>query len=236
MIKWEHWQDQFDESWHKWVKPLITSPKFDKDFSNIKEYAKQGHIVLPSSGSNNLFRVFREVKYEDVKVAVVGLSPYNKKVGHTEIADGLAMSCSSTGNLQPTLEKWYDALEREVGKVEKRADLKYLAEEGVFLYNYALTCGLGDPDVHVDYWEWFSKELFRTAISEKDVPVITMGKVAAEVLGQIMPWQPYWELEHPSYAARQQRAWDNKNCFTESKVIINKKGLPFTWAIQKEVF
>lgn len=236
MIKWEDFKDQFDESWWRWVQPIIESSKFNENFSLLKKEAKVGKII-PSSSSNNLFRVFRETKFEDVIVVVVGLSPYNSYMGDVEIADGLAMSCSNTGKEQPTLTKWYDAMEVEFGKIVVRdPDLSYLAKRGVFLYNISLTTGYKQATNHLHIWEHFSKELFSNAISAAEVPIITLGKEADKVGGWVLPWQQHYSLKHPAYASYAKIPWDSEGVFTKIERGLLEKGIHFKWVKTKEKF
>jgi uracil DNA glycosylase len=235
MLKWEHFENQFDSSWHKWVKPIIENQKFYEDFSKLKELSKN-QKVIPSSKSGNLFRIFREVPFDKMIVAVVGLSPYNVYAeGGIEVADGIALSCSNTGKEQPTLTQWYNAMETEFGKsIEREPDLSYLTKQGIFMYNYSLTCGFKDATGHIPVWEWFSKELFRTAISHAEVPVITLGKEAAKVIDSTLPWQKVFELQHPAAASYAKTTWDSKRAFTEVKKHLADKGIYFNWTITKQ--
>jgi uracil DNA glycosylase len=143
MLKFEHFKDQFDESWHKWVKPIIESEKFNEAFSKLKLDGKT-KTIIPSSKSGNLFRIFREVKYNDMVAVVVGLSPYNVIIDGVEVADGIALSCSNTMKEQPSLTQWYNAMEKEFGEIVRNPDLSYLTKQGILMYNYSLSCLKGE--------------------------------------------------------------------------------------------
>jgi len=235
-MKFELFKNQFHESWHKWVQPIIENPKFDEGFSMIKNFAKTGKVI-PSYQTNNLFRIFREVPFDKVKTVVVGLSPYNIYVNNKEVADGIAISCSSTGVEQPTLTQWYDAMTSVYGKnIIRDPDLKYLCEQGVFLYNYSLTCEYKDATSHIPAWEFFSTQLFKTAISNLEVPVIMLGKEAAKVESHLMPWQKTFVLKHPAWASYNKTQWSDEGAFEEVKKHIQDKNIPFSWVKYKEQF
>lgn len=236
MLKWEHFSNQFHESWHEWIKPLIESQKFAEDFAMLRELAKTGKTI-PSYDSGNLFRIFREVPFNKVKVVVVGLSPYNSYLNSKEIADGIAMSCSNTGIEQPTLTQWYNALEKEYGKnIIRDPNLQYLCQQGVFLYNFSLTCRYKDALSDIPVWEWFSKELFNTAISALNAPVITLGKEAAKVIPTTLPWQVTYELKHPAAASYSKTDWSDEGAFRGVKGLLDKQNEPFTWVKYKDKF
>lgn len=225
---WELFENQFDVSWHKWVKPIVTSQAFYESFQELKKRGKTAK-VFPSSSSNNLFRVFREVKFEDVNVVIVGLSPYNTVVNGKEVADGLALSCSNTMEEQPSLKKWYDNMEKQYKNIVRDPDLSYLCKEGVMLYNYSLTAEEGNPTGHIGIWEYFSNTLFNTAISKLEVPVISLGKEADRIQQYVMPWQPYFNIEHPARASYMKRDWETNGVFPAVKLLMDQKNIPFSW-------
>ena len=236
MIKWDDFKDQFHESWWKWIQPIIESSKFSEDFEMLKKEGKAGKVI-PSSASDNLFRVFRETSYEDMVVVVVGLSPYNSYLGDVEIADGLAMSCSNTNKEQPTLTKWYDAMEVEFGKsIERDPNLLYLAKRGALLYNISLTTGYKQATSHLHIWEHFSKELFTNAISASGVPIITLGKEADKVGGWVLPWQRHYSLKHPAYASYAKIPWDSEGVFAAVEKELLGNGIHFKWIKEKNKF
>lgn len=234
-LNWDDFKGQFDESWWKWVQPIITSQKFAEDFANLKKEAKQGKVI-PSGSSGNLFRVFREVKYGDLVAVVVGLSPYNVIKNGKEVADGLALSCSNTMEEQPTLKQWYNAMETEFGNIERDPDLSYLTKQGILLYNFSLTTGQGEATNHLYIWEYFTKALFEGAISESGVPIITLGKEAAKVSAWTVPWQVVHELKHPAYASYAKITWNSEGVFKKVKDYLAAKGVYFNWVKQKEKF
>jgi uracil DNA glycosylase len=235
-LKWDNFKSMFDESWHEWMEPIITNLKFARDFAQLREYGKTNRII-PSRESNNLFRVFREVPYDKMVAVVVGLSPYNGLAMGKEIADGIALSCGNTFSEQPSLTQWYNAMEKEFGNIERDCNLKYLCDRGVLMYNYSMTCGFRDATCHVDMWEWFSQELFRTAISIAAVPVITLGKEAQKVTDCCaVPWQPIFNLKHPASASYSKTDWDSEGAFTAVQKHLQEKGIAFSWVKYKDKF
>lgn len=235
-LMWDNFKDQFDESWHEWVRPIVTSMPFAEDFAKLREFGKTQRII-PSRASNNLFRCFRETKFQDVRVVVVGLSPYNALYNGEEIADGLAMSCSITKKEQPTLTQWYNAMEQEFGgDIVREPDLSYLAQRGVLLYNKSMTTPMGNATGHLEVWEYFTERLFKTAISHLDVPVIALGKEAAKVHSHLLPWQSFFQLKHPASASYAKTDWDSEGVFQSTQELLQHKNIPFSWVISKNKF
>lgn len=238
MIKWEDFANQFHPSWHSWAKGVITSQRFDKDFEEIKKESRSGIRVIPGGSTNNLFRCFRETPMDQMRVVVMGLSPYNGLYNGKDIADGLALSCSNTGHEQPSLKKWYDAMERGYGEnVERDPDLKYLAQRGVLLYNVSLTTPQGESDTHVKHWRFFTEELVKGPISSMACPIIALGKVAQEAAYDALPWQKVYELDHPAYSARKMEQWKGEHAFKEIEMLLQSSGKPFSWIkLKKHAF
>src|SRR5689334_13361561 len=143
--EWSKYADKFG-LWSPFIKPFWESGGMDIVTDYIQERAKKGHKIVPDSGIT--YRAFIETPPEKVKVFIFGLCPYHTSVktetGNVTVADGLALSCSRTGVLQPSLEQYYNAVEEEFYsglnlKLFRNPDLKFLADQGVFLGNIALT-------------------------------------------------------------------------------------------------
>ena len=236
MLKWTDFESQFDESWHQWVKPIIESEKFAKAFNKLRIDGKT-KTIIPSSKSGNLFRIFREVKYNDMVAVVVGLSPYNVIINGVEVADGIALSCSNTMKEQPSLTQWYNAMEKEFGKdIIRNPDLSYLTKQGIFMYNYSLSCPKGEANGHLDVWEYFTRKLFEGAISEAEVPVISLGKEAEKVGQWITPWQVHYSLKHPASAAYSKTDWDSEGVFYSVEKQLLNRGVHISWVQRKDKF
>ena len=231
-MKFEVFKDQFHESWHKDMKPLLESEWFHSDFQKLKEDGKK-YNIYPSSKSGNLFRIFREVPKDKLVAAVVGLSPYFMSVDGVEVADGIALSCSNTKKEQPSLTQWYNAMEKEYGEIIRNPDLSYLTKQGIFMYNYALTCLERGASAHLEIWERFTLELFKML---PDIPVITLGKEAAKVSAVLAPWQTCIQLTHPASASYRDTDWDSQGAFTTVEQELLNQGIHITWVQRKDKF
>lgn len=156
------------------------------------------------------------------------------------VADGLAMSCSRTGVLQPTLVKWYEAMEEELNdglclECVKNPDLEYLAKQGVLLFNSALTTRVGTAGAHQDLWEKFTAYVLGEIISFTGVPVVFLGNEAKEFSGCLAPQQPKWELYHPVYAHRMKIKWDSGGMFNGiNKLLRGANGEEIFWNLPLE--
>src|SRR5687767_15132520 len=106
---WDNFKDKFHPSWHGKMKPFIESKECDAIYEFLKKEGKRGKKIAPISSLT--YRCFLETPLDECKVVIVGLCPYHSAKNGTLIADGLCMSCSIAGSLQPSLEKFYEGLE-----------------------------------------------------------------------------------------------------------------------------
>lgn len=218
-------------TWAPRIKPFFDSGGFDPIYAFLKKEAKRGILIAPKS--ENVFKAFEKTPIDNVKCVMVGLSPYHTFYNNEPIADGLCMSCSLTGKLQPSLLNFYDAMERELinGRLSKRPpDLSYLAEQGVLLLNAALTTSKGKPGNMVDLWEPFMKYLFEEVLVTTGIPVVFLGREAARLERYIMPFTWVFKLSHPASAAYSGGTWDSENMFKNvNRVLKDNNNLEIKW-------
>jgi uracil DNA glycosylase len=111
-MNWDKFKDQFHPSWHRFMQPFIESEACDNIYKFLKVESKRGRQIAPLS--QNVFRCFQETSYDDLKLIMVGMCPYHSTKKGQCVADGLLMGCSTTGVLQPSLQKFYDGIEKEL--------------------------------------------------------------------------------------------------------------------------
>jgi len=213
---WEKFKDQFHESWHKKMQPFIESEECDKIYKFLKKESGRGKTIVPLS--SNVFRCFKETSYDDLKVVIMGFSPYHTMRNGIIVADGLLMSCSETGYLQPSLAQFYQAVETELYNglkldIDKNPDLKYLAKQGVLLFNASLTTELNKAGSHLELWEPFIKYVFDHVINTSMVPVVFLGKEAIKYEKYTAPFSWIFKVSHPASAAYNNSDWDSEGVF-----------------------
>lgn len=216
-------------TWGPKLKPFIESPECDGLYGFLKAETKRGKDIFPLF--SNTYRAFLETPYTELKVVFVLMDPYPKKTyDGVIIADGIAMSCANTGKLQPSLEKFYDAIEDDLYKGsnlknEKFPDLKYLCNQGIMLLNTALTVEKEKTNSHTEVWKPFMKYLYEEIFAQYNNGLIFVlcGKSSHEMEKYINPLQHYiFKLEHPAFAARQTRPWDHENIFSKINYLLDQ--------------
>lgn len=224
-MNWEKFADQFHESWHIKMRPFIESNECDAIYEFLKKEAKRGKKIAPLS--SNVFRAFKETSLDDLKVVMIGMCPYHTMKNGVAVADGLLMGCSITRTLQPSLEQFYGALERELHnglnlKYEKTPDVTYLANQGVLMLNAALTTEINKAGSHIALWEPFTRYLFEHVLDTAGVPFIFLGKDAAKYERYVPPFTWSFVLSHPASASYKNIDWDTEGVFGKVNTILKE--------------
>jgi uracil DNA glycosylase len=166
---------------------------------------------------------------------MVGMCPYHTFSNGEPVADGLLMGCSVTGRLQPSLEKFYDGVEKELYdglslKHVKNPDVQYLANQGVLMYNAALTTEMNKAGSHIALWEPFTKYVLEEIVTPTGVPVIFLGKDASKYEKYTNPFSWNFVLTHPASAAYKQSDWNTEGVFTKvNKVLKDNNNFHIEW-------
>ena len=230
---WEKFKDQFDESWHHKMQHFIESKECDDIYEFLKKESKRGKKIAPLS--SNTFRAFKETKLNNLAVVMVGMCPYHTFKDGAPVADGLLMGCSTTGYPQPSLQKFYEGLETELFNglnlnVKKNPDVSYLANQGVLMFNAALTTEINKAGSHIDVWEPFTKYVFENIINYTGVPIIFLGKDASKCQRYVAPFSWTFTLSHPASASYKQTDWDTEGVFTKvNKILKQNNNLEIDW-------
>lgn len=213
-------------TWWPKIKPFFLQGGFDKIYEHLKFEARRGKKIAPLS--HNVYRCFIETPIKDVKCVILGLCPYHTftKEG-TPVADGLALSCSVTGKLQPSLEQFYNAIEKDVYNGlcldgEKNPDLTYLANQGVLLLNSALTTEMNKAGSHLEIWEPFIKYLFEEVINVMGVPIIFLGKEANKFSKYTGLFPHNFIISHPASAAYNNIEWNSEGVFKKVTILVKE--------------
>ena len=222
-------KEKFGAEWWSKIRPFYLRGGFDSIFDFLKERSKLGHKILPNS--EDLFTAFKKCPYSKLRVIAISMEPYASvtKEGIV-VADGIALSCSKTKFMQPSLEKFIEGVELDTGRKfsdywkNNICSLEYLAEQGVLLGNISLTVEKGKIGSHMDkgiwlpFWEFLITEVFN--VYNPGLVYLLIGKDSHKVKPWIIPFNSYiLEETHPSFAARNSVDWQT-NIFTKTNTIL----------------
>jgi uracil-DNA glycosylase len=232
-MNWTKFQELFHESWHIKMRPFIESEECDKIYTYLKDRSKKGHKIAPLSP--NVYRCFEITPLDDVKVVMIGMCPYHTFIDGSPVADGLLMGCSVTGKLQPSLEKFYEGVEKDVYNglnlhYTKKPDVSYLAKQGVLMFNAALTTEMNKAGSHIKLWEPFTRYLLEEVLAPTGVPYIFLGKDASVYERYLPPFSWSFTLSHPASASYKQSDWDTEGVFTRvNKILRDNNNFSIEW-------
>jgi uracil DNA glycosylase len=206
----------FGDWWPK-IEPFFIRGGLDPIYAFLKTQSQKGKKIAPAS--NNTFRAFKETPLSELKAVIVCQDPYAKFIDGLPIASGVAMDCSMTARVQPTLQQFYNGIEKELYNglnlnYISEYDLSYLSAQGVLLLNCALTVEKDKPGSHVAQWAPFTRFLFREIIGPTGVPVLFLGKEAG-VYESLCLINPTYKLPHPVSATYSGKIWDTQGVFTK---------------------
>lgn len=227
--------------WGDLFKPFIEGPEMWQIYQTLKKDSRY-ETICPNSSQT--FRAFECTKPEDVKVIFYLQDPYPRAYRDGKLqASGIAMDCSNSkeGKIQPSLEKWYEAMDKDLEKkVERSADLQYLHEQGVMLLNSDLTCKLNKTSSHEGLWEPFQKFFLEEILRSKKIIYVLCGKGSQKLSRYIQPFSSVIEVEHPAAAAHMHREWNHNGIFNQINKTLDENGQwdilwdPRDWTLYKE--
>lgn len=224
-IPFENIQEKLGE-WAKYFIPFWEKGGFDRIYDKLKQDSAKRKKILPKS--ENTFRMFKEVSPDNVKVIQIFQDPYSSVIGNTVISNGIALDCSNTNKLQPSLNLWYSGLKdcyfpEEDVKFDKNPSLEHYYRQGVLFLNSSYTVELNKPGSHKDLWKEFNEHLIEIFnLNFNGIPVILYGKEAQKLERYFVPFNFHiFSVEHMAAAAHQNREWKHENVFKKIDIILN---------------
>ena len=205
-------KDIESSGWADVLFPYIDSKLYDDLTDSLVSLVEQGKRFTPKF--KDIFNAFKECKYDDLKVVIVGQDPY-PQLGS---ADGLAFSCSKKDKVEKSLQYINKAIDTD------HTDLRCWANQGVLLINTALTVEVNKIGSHFWNWKPFTEHLFSKINQDnKDIVFILMGK-KAEAWERLISNQKILKCTHPASAAYRGGVWDSNDVFNKTNIELNKQG------------
>ena len=221
-MEWKKFSSKFHESYHEIMQPFIESEKCDEIYTFLKKESGRGAMLAPQS--INTFRVFNELPLQDIKCIFMFQDPYFVFKDAQPIATGVALDCSITKKLQPTLKQFYDGIEEELyGGLslewnKEQYDLTYLTEQGVMMLNASLTVEKNKAGSHKQLWKPFTNYIIDKIVNRYNIPIVLLGKDAQEYEAEID--SVVLKASHPASASYNGGKWNTNGIFTQLNEII----------------
>ncbi|MBS7403832.1 MAG: uracil-DNA glycosylase [Eubacteriales bacterium] len=183
------------KNWFELLKNELNSKEFKElqTFLN-NEYAT--YKIYPEA--KNVFNALNLVKYDDVKVVIIGQDPYHQP----HQAHGLCFSVLEVTKLPPSLQNIFKEIEDETGKKPNtNGNLTSWAKQGVLLLNSVLTVRESCPNSHKNKgWELITSKIIKLLSERKDPVIFLLWGANAIQLGKDIDRSRHYVLTcaHPS--------------------------------------
>lgn len=182
------------KNWANLLKEEFEKPYF-KELQNFLENEYSTKTIYPEMA--NIFNALNAVKYEDVKVVIIGQDPYHEP----NQAHGLAFSVQDGVELPPSLVNIYKEIEDDLGiKCQNTGNLTRWAKQGVLLLNTCLTVRRAQANSHRGKgWEIFTNEVIKL-LSKRQEPMVFIlwGSNAQAFAPEIASHHLILKAPHPS--------------------------------------
>lgn len=183
----------------------------------------------------NVFNALNLVKYDDVKVVIIGQDPYhNPKQAH-----GLSFSVEEDVNIPPSLQNIYKELKTDCNcYIPNNGNLTKWAKQGVLLLNSVLTVEQNKPNSHKGKgWEKITTKIV-DLLNKREQPVIFLlwGGNAKNIGKNIDTTRHYvFTAVHPSPMSANQGGWFGCKHFSKTnEVLKNLNQKEIDWQIENK--
>ena len=209
------------KNWYELLKD-----EFDRDYYQnlIKflEYEYKTKTIYPKP--ENVFNSLNKVKFDDVKVVIIGQDPYH---GPNQ-AHGLSFSVEKDINTPPSLKNIYKEIQSDLGcYIPNHGNLTKWANQGVLMLNAVLTVEGGKPNSHKGKgWENFTGKIIEL-LNKREKPVIfLLWGGNAKAIGKKITNPNHYILScsHPSPMSANQGGWFGNKHFSKTNDILTKLG------------
>ena len=175
---------------------------------------------------NNIFNCFTSCNLSDLKVVILGMSPYPQLNKATGIAFGNKRETFDE-DLSPSLQIIKESVinyEIPQNSVIFDPSFEDWEKQGVLMLNCALTCKIGLPSSHLGLWRPFiSKLIYNMSRYMTACVYVLFGEEAKTFEPYISKYNYVIKEKHPSYYARNHKKlrynlWDEINSHLNNKI------------------
>ena len=217
------------KDWFERLKDEFEKPYY-KNLMNFLETEYKTKTIYPKP--ENVFHALNRVKYDDVKVVIIGQDPYHG----VNQAHGLSFSVEKDVNIPPSLQNIYKELKSDIGcTIPNNGNLIKWANQGVMLLNAVLTVEAGKPNSHKGKgWETFTTKILQL-LNEREKPIIfLLWGTNAKNIGKVITNPNHYILNacHPSPMSANQGGWFGCKHFSKcNEILVSLGEKPIDWQI-----
>lgn len=218
----------------KWKEFGLESDRMAIVLQDIILFQKQ-YEICPTS--KDIFNIFRMIYPDDVRVVIIGQSPYPNKCTITNVsyACGPAFlphpKCVTTPvTLRSIIAEVQRDMSTQLTQTPHELLLSWI-QQGVLLLNASLTCGINCPEYLMDHsisWIEVMTDII-TLISKIINPIfLLVGQQAWKFESCIL--SPYIKVSHPVSRVETSTPWNNSSVFSQiSNMMLERGEVPIKW-------
>lgn len=211
-----------------WAEKL--SDEFEKPyFKTLQQFLEEEYStrqIYPAM--ENIFAALNAVKFEDVKVVIIGQDPYHEPCQ----AHGMAFSVQDGVDIPPSLVNIYKEIESDLGiTCQKTGNLTRWAKQGVLLLNTSLTVRRAQAGSHRGKgWETFTSKIIQL-LSERKTPMVFLlwGSNAQAFAPIIAPQHLVLKSPHPSPLSAYRGFFGCKHFSKTNNFLVSQNQTPINW-------
>ena len=216
-----------------WYEKLINEFNSD-DYKKLEKWLTQEYqtkTIYPKP--EKVFNALNLVKYDDVKVVIIGQDPYH----NPNQAHGLSFSVEKDIAIPPSLQNIYKELHNDLGcYIPNNGNLTKWAKQGVLLLNSVLTVEKNKPNSHKNKgWEKITTKVVELLGERKDPVIFLLWGANAKASGKNIDTSRHYVLTavHPSPMSANQGGWFGCKHFSKTNEILKQLGkTPIDWQIE----
>lgn len=182
------------KNWYELLKPELEKPSFQQ-FLGFLDRQYQTKTIYPKP--ENIFNSINHIKYDDVKVVIIGQDPYHEP----NQAHGLAFSVENGVELPPSLVNIFKEIKAEFGFQNTNGNLMKWEQQGVLLLNSVLTVERGKANSHKGLgWEAVTQKIV-SLLNQRQKPIVfLLWGASAQKVGEVVTNPNHFVLKcaHPS--------------------------------------
>lgn len=201
------------------LKQETKKASFSQILSFIKSEIQNGKKITPPL--NQIFRVFNEIDFKDVKVVILGQDPYPTPGD----ANGLAFATNAK-KTPKSLVNIFKEIEIEYGVLPKNNNLLNWLKQGVLLLNTSLSTIEGETFAHKEIWQPFTDSVIRSLNDHPNRLVFILWGKYAQEKKKFIDQNKHLILEtvHPSPLSAY-RGFFNSNIFKKSNTFLKENNI-----------
>jgi uracil-DNA glycosylase len=216
------------ESWKKILEDEFDKSYFFKLKSFLEQERKKYNIYPPMK---DIFSAYNSMKFEDVKVVILGQDPYH---GINQ-AHGLAFSVKEGITLPPSLKNIFQELVNDIGcGYPKDGNLQKWANQGVLLLNVVLTVRAAEANTHKGKgWEYFTDATIKAISENLDNVVFILWGRPAQMKEKLIDTSRHLVLKapHPSPLSAYRGFFGSKPFTKTNNYLIAHAKSPIDWCL-----